>query len=114
MLSEKGKKVFGGLHSPMGPLTHGLGRKERGGIATLNLGCITWFCSSMGPGSTFARENCPNTIGFWSKGNSGSVKPEDRHLHLADGESEAQASQAMKVVVLTHLLEGELVQAFKE
>jgi hypothetical protein len=36
---------------PRGPLSHGLGTQERGGMATTSLGCIPLFCFSMGPGS---------------------------------------------------------------
>lgn len=74
-------------------------------MATASLGCTTLFCSSVGPGSIFCKRKLP--MSYWILEQRQLRNCETRgHCHLADGESEAQATQAMKAAALTHLPEG--------
>lgn len=82
----------------------GSGTKEvKGGMATASVGCTTLFYSSVGPGSIYCKRKLP--ISYWILEQRQLRNCETRG-HLADGQSEAQATQAMKAAALTHLPEG--------
>lgn len=100
--------------SPKGPLTQGLGNKggeRRNGHS--KSGLLYFVLLLYGAWEHLCKRKLP--MSYWIPEQRQLRNYETRgHRHLADGESEAQATQAMRVEVLTHLLEGGLVQASKE
>lgn len=104
MLSEKGK-TLGGLHSPKELLTQGLGGQRRRGEEWPTKSKLHYLVLLLYGAWEHRKRKLPKSYRILEQRQLRNYEARG-HLHLADGESEAQAIQAMTVAALTHLLEG--------